>query len=103
MFDITEKDILFKVQKYELHRTDIHFCIDILETIAGSSGHKFQAIPGDGIKIATNKDFLGFGDTANAALEDCLSKTKNKAAKTIQDNFCDRPTVEFLKDISKLV
>ena len=82
MYDIKDEDLLARVHKYEIIRKDGHLRIDVLEIIAGKSSKKFVAIPNLMIETAESA-YHGFGDSEEAALQDCLKKIKEVPANVI--------------------
>lgn len=80
MFNINEGDLLTRVHKYELKRSDGQLRIDVHEVIGGESDDKYFAIP----NVLTREEreveskYIGCGDTETAALEDCLNKIKDE-------------------------
>lgn len=82
MYSVNDEDLLARVHKYEIIRKDGHLWIDVLEIIAGKSSKRFIAIPNLVIETA-ERAYHGFGDSEEAALEDCLKKIKEVPAPVI--------------------
>lgn len=80
---LMENDILTKVSRYNLIRSQRMIYIDIHERLAGSLAGRFVAVP-NLINIIARQEFQGVGDTEAEALDNCLSKIKNH---DIQDLF----------------
>jgi hypothetical protein len=76
MQDLMENDILTKVARYNLIRSQRMIYIDVHETLAGDLADKFVAVP-NLINIIARQEFQGVGTTEAKALNDCLSKIKN--------------------------
>jgi hypothetical protein len=81
-YNIKDEELLARVHKYEIIRKDGHLRIDVLEIIAGKSSEKFIAVPNLVIETASSA-YHGFGDSEEAALQDCLNKIKKVPAKVI--------------------
>ena len=84
LFSINDKEILTKVYKYELFRSNEQLRIDVHEIIAGKTNHKFCAVPNlfrEDRKA--KKDYFGFGDSEKEALQDCLEKIKDLPIQVI--------------------
>ena len=82
MYDIKGQDVLARVHKYELLRSDGHIRIDVLEVIAGKSSQRFIAVPNLVLETA-DKMYHGFGDSVEAALQDCLNKIKDVSSNVV--------------------
>ena len=76
MQGLMENDILTKVARYNLIRSQRMIYIDVHETLAGDLAGKFVAVP-NLINIIARQEFQGVGTTEAEALENCLSKIKN--------------------------
>ena len=76
MQGLMENDILTKVARYNLIRSQRMIYIDVHETLAGDLAGKFVAVP-NLINIIARQEFQGVGTTESEALENCLSKIKN--------------------------
>ena len=75
MQDLKENDILTKVARYNLIRSQRMIYIDVHETMAGDLAGKFVAVP-NLINIIARQEFQGVGTTESEALSNCLSKIK---------------------------
>jgi len=82
MVDLNENEVLCRVQRYNLAREEGRLSIDVEETVAGKSPHRYHAVPKLGVGIAS-EDFWGVGETEQAALEDCLRRIKNVAIQVM--------------------
>lgn len=87
MPDVNEKDILTRVTKYNLIRSDRMLHIDIHEAIVGTLAGKFVAVP-NLINIIARQEYQGTGNTEKEALENCLSKIKDV---DLENLFPERP------------
>ena len=76
MAELMEGDILTKVSRYNLIRSQRLIYIDVHESLAGNLAGKFVAVP-NLINIVAHQVFQGTGKTETEALENCLSKIKN--------------------------
>ena len=76
MQDLMENDILTKVARYNLIRSQRMIYIDVHETLAGDLAGKFVAVP-NLINIIARQEFQGVGTTEAEALNNCLSKIRN--------------------------
>lgn len=76
MQSLKENDILTKISRYNLIRSERLVYIDVHETKAGNLAGKFVAVP-NLVNIVARQDFQGTGETEAAALENCLQKIKN--------------------------
>jgi hypothetical protein len=76
MAELMEGDILTKVSRYNLIRSQRLIYIDVHERLAGNLAGKFVAVP-NLINIVARQVFQGTGKTETEALENCLSKIKN--------------------------
>ncbi len=82
MYDLNEKDLLTKVTTYEVNREDGSFRVDLHEVVAGDFKMKFFAVPNLIVKQG-EREFIGIGETAEAALADCFSRVKGASVKEI--------------------
>jgi hypothetical protein len=87
MFDLSDTDILTRVTKYNLIRSDRMLYIDVHEAIAGTLAGKFVAVP-NLINIIAKQEYQGTGNTEKEALENCLSKIKDVE---LQNLFPEKP------------
>ena len=76
MQNLMDKDILTKVARYNLIRSQRMIYIDVHETLVGDLAGKFVAVP-NLINIIAKQEFQGVGTTESEALSSCLSKIKN--------------------------
>jgi hypothetical protein len=76
MLELMDNDILTKVSRYNLIRSQRLIYIDVHESLAGNLAGKFVAVP-NLINIVARQVFQGTGKTETEALENCLSKIKN--------------------------
>ncbi|MBA4368411.1 MAG: hypothetical protein C0403_12335 [Desulfobacterium sp.] len=87
MLDVDGKDILTRVTKYNLIRSDRMLHIDVHEAIFGKLAGKFVAVP-NLINIIAKQEYQGTGNTEKEALENCLSKIKGIELEKL---FPERP------------
>ena len=78
-----ENDILTKVSRYNLIRSQRMIYIDVHERLAGNLAGRYVAVP-NLINIIARQEFQGTGETEAEALDNCLSKIKNHG---IEDLF----------------
>ena len=76
MHELNEGDILTRVRRYNLIRQQRMIYIDVHETLAGRLAGKFVAVP-NLVNIVAKQEYQGVGETASAALEDCLEKIRH--------------------------
>ena len=76
MLDLMENDILTKVARYNLIRSQRMIYIDIHETLAGNLAGKFVAVP-NLINIIARQEFQGVGETEAEALDNCIRIIKD--------------------------
>ena len=86
MLDLHDTNILTRVTKYNLIRSDRMLYIDVHEAVFGKLAGKFVAVP-NLINIIAKQEFQGTGDTEKEALENCLTKIKEVE---FQDIFPER-------------
>jgi hypothetical protein len=77
MYDLKEKEALFRVRRYDLYRYDGLLSVDVQEIIAGESVHKFYAVPSLGGNPCNQEEYLGAGESETEALKDCLRRIKD--------------------------
>jgi hypothetical protein len=77
MYDLKEKEALFRVRRYDLYRSDGLLSVDVQEIIAGESVHKFYAVPSLGGNPCNQEEYLGAGESETEALKDCLRRIKD--------------------------
>jgi hypothetical protein len=85
LYTLNEGELLTKVHKYELKRDSVKLRIDVHEVLAGTIDDQFFAIPNLLFREEREVDpqFIGCGDTEQAALEDCLQKIKKAPIQVI--------------------
>jgi len=77
MYDLKEKEALFRVRRYDLYRSDGLLSVDVQEVLAGESVHKFYAVPSLGGNPCNQEQYLGAGKSETEALKDCLRRIKD--------------------------
>jgi hypothetical protein len=77
MFEVNEKEALFRVRRYDLRREDGRLAIEVREKIAGESSFDFYAIPSLQGNACDQREYWGIGQTENEALQDCLNRIKD--------------------------
>jgi hypothetical protein len=75
-------DILTRVTKYNLIRSERMLYIDVHEALAGKLAGKFVAVP-NLINIVAVQAYQGTGETEKEALRDCLEKIRDVAFEAI--------------------
>ncbi len=75
-------DILTRVTKYNLIRSERMLYIDVHEALAGKLAGKFVAVP-NLINIVAVQAYQGTGETEKEALGDCLEKIRDVAFEAI--------------------
>jgi hypothetical protein len=75
MHDLMQNDILTKVSRYNLIRSQRMIYIDVHESLAGQLAGKFVAVP-NLVNIIARQEFQGVGETEAEALDHCLLKIK---------------------------
>ena len=75
-------DILTRVTKYNLIRSERMLYIDVHEALAGKLAGKFVAVP-NLINIVAMQEYQGTGETEKEALGDCLGKIQDVAFEAI--------------------
>jgi hypothetical protein len=83
MYDIGDKDALFKVRRYDLYRNGVRLSIDVEELVAGKSNHKFYAVPHHSGWLTDEEKYWGIGNSEAEALEDCLRRIKAVPTESI--------------------
>jgi hypothetical protein len=69
------EEILARVHKFKLFRSEGNLFIDIYEALIGNPAHKFVAVPNLLVREA-NEKYFGVGDSKKTALMDCLKKIR---------------------------
>jgi hypothetical protein len=73
---IGDEEILARVHKLKLFRSEGNIFIDLYEALLGKPAHKFIAVPNLLIR-ESDKMYFGVGDSKKEALMDCLKKIKD--------------------------
>ncbi len=73
---LNQDDVLSHVHQYELERDEERVFINVREPIGGSTKGSFIAVPSLISKECCNTDYVGLGDSAEEALNDCLKRIK---------------------------
>ena len=97
------EEILARVHKFKLFRSEGNLYIDVYESIAGSSGNRFVAVPNLLLREADEK-YFGVGDSKKTALTDCLKKIKDvpiEAIVPLEDRRVEKEALAEIKDMSK--
>ncbi|BCS95999.1 hypothetical protein DSLASN_16310 [Desulfoluna limicola] len=81
-------DVLTRITRYNLMRHGKSLYIDIHELIEGTLAGRFLAVP-NLVMILAASEYQGLGDTADEALQDCLTKIQGLAVEQI---FPSQPT-----------
>jgi hypothetical protein len=76
-------DILTRVTRYNLIRSQRLIYIDVHEAIHGQLAARFVAVP-NLINIIARQEYQGVGETEAEALQSCLAKIENSS---IEDLF----------------
>ncbi len=79
---LADSDILTRVTKYNLIRSERMLHIDVHEALAGKLAGKFVAVP-NLINIVAMQEYQGAGETEKEALRDCLNKIKDVSFEAI--------------------
>ncbi len=79
---INEGEILARIHKFKIFRSEGKLFIDLYEALLGEPAHKFVAVPNLLFEEA-DKKYFGVGDTKGAAIKDCLGKIKDVPIDTI--------------------
>jgi len=69
-------DILTRITRYNLIRSQRLAYIDIHEALCGRLAARFVAVP-NLINIIAKQEYQGVGETESEALENCLAKIQN--------------------------
>jgi hypothetical protein len=81
-------DILTRITRYNLIRSQRLIYIDVHEALHGKLAGRFVAVP-NLINIIARQEYQGVGETEAEALRNCLSKIENTA---IEDLFPRKAT-----------
>ena len=74
---LKQDDVLSRVHQYELERDEERVFINVREPIGGATKGSFIAVPSLISKECNNTDYVGLGDSAEEALNDCLKRVKD--------------------------
>ena len=80
-------DVLTRITRYNLMRNGKSLYIDVHELIEGTLAGRFLAVP-NLVMILSSSEYQGLGETADEALQDCLTKIKGLP---IEDIFPSQP------------
>lgn len=97
------EEILARVHKFKLFRSEGNLYIDLYESLAGSSGNRFVAVPNLLLREADEK-YFGVGDSKKTALTDCLKKIKDvpiEAIVPLEDRRVEEEALSEIKEMSK--
>jgi hypothetical protein len=83
MQDLQPNDILTRITRYNLIRSQRLVYIDIHEALHGKLAARFVAVP-NLINIIAKQEYQGVGETESEALKNCLAKIQDV---TIEDLF----------------
>lgn len=95
------EEILARVHKFKLFRSEGNLFIDIYEALTGNPAHKFVAVPNLLIREADGK-YFGVGDSKKNALVDCLKKIKDVPLEEIVPLEDREIKAEALSEIEKM-
>jgi hypothetical protein len=99
-------EILARVHRFKMFRTEGNLYIDVYEAMLGKPTHKFIAVPNLLLKESEEK-FFGVGDTQKDALTDCLKKIRAVPIAEIvptqdsEGSEVQQQAAEELKELSK--
>ena len=79
---LADSDILTRVTKYNLIRSERMLHVDVHEALAGKLAGKVVAVP-NLINIVAMQEYQGTGETEKEALGDCLNKIKDVSFEAI--------------------
>jgi hypothetical protein len=97
------EEILARVHKFKLFRSEGNLYIDLYESLAGSTGNRFVAVPNLLLREAEEK-YFGMGDSKKTALMDCLKKIKDvpiEAIVPLEDRHVEDQALSEIKEMSK--
>jgi hypothetical protein len=100
-----DDEILARVHRFKLFRSEGNLYIDVYEAVLGKPPHKFIAVPNLLLKESEER-FFGVGDTKKDALTDCLKKIRALPIEEIvptedfEGSDVEKQAVENLKKIS---
>jgi len=98
---IGNEEILARVYKFKLFRSEGNLFIDIYEALVGNPAHKFVAVPNLIVREAGEK-YFGVGDSKRTALADCLKKIKGVPLEVIVPFDDGEAKAEVLSEIEKM-
>ena len=97
------EEILARIHKFKLFRGEGNLYIDIYESLGGSPGTRFVAVPNFLIRESDEK-YFGVGDSKKTAMEDCLRKIKDVPIANIvplEDKQAEEQALIEIKEMSK--
>jgi len=97
------EEILARIHKFKLFRSEGNLYIDLYESLTGSSGNRFVAVPNLVLREADEK-YFGVGDSKKTALTDCLNKIKDvpiEAIVPLEDRRTEEEALVEIKEMSK--
>lgn len=74
-YNINDEDMLLKLEHYELYRGDGRILIRVGTVLAGKAKCTCVAVP-NLLLTEAKEQYLGYGESATEALNDCLNKIK---------------------------
>jgi hypothetical protein len=101
-----DDEILARVHRFKLFRSEGNLFIDVYEAVLGKPPHKFIAVPNLLIK-ESEESFFGVGDTKKDALTDCLKKIRAVPIEAIvptgdvEETEIQKQAFENLKEASR--
>jgi len=101
-----DDEILARVHRFKLFRSEGNLSIDVYEAVLGKPPHKYIAVPNLLLK-ESEETFFGVGDTKKDALTDCLKKIRAVPIEEIvptedlEGSEVEKQAVENLEKISR--
>lgn len=101
-----DDEILARVHRFKLFRSEGNLSIDVYEAVLGKPPHKYIAVPNLLLK-ESEETFFGVGDTKKDALTDCLKKIRAVPIEEIvptedlEGSQVEKQAVENLEKISR--
>jgi len=101
-----DDEILARVHRFKLFRSEGNLSIDVYEAVLGKPPHKYIAVPNLLLK-ESEETFFGVGDTKKDALTDCLKKIRAVRIEEIvptedlEGSEVEKQAVENLEKISR--
>jgi len=85
LFDINDDEVLAKISRYELVRKakNRRLHIDVYQIVAGAQELKYMAVSKSTEGRSSADNYWGFGDTELDALQECLSRIKDRTVDDI--------------------